>query len=105
MILGVPKEVLANETRVAVIPATVKQYISAGLNVTIESGAGHESLISDDRSRTSKIRFRHLKPIQQLSIGSKNMADFGLICLKIRFSSQLHMTHRRSIGDAWLDAQ
>ena len=51
MILGVPKEVLANETRVAVIPATVKQYISAGLSVVVESGAGDKSLISDNEFR------------------------------------------------------
>ena len=40
MILGVPKETLKNETRVAVIPATVKQLISAGFDIFIESGAG-----------------------------------------------------------------
>lgn len=48
MILGIPKEILENETRVAVIPATVKQYISAGFDVKIESGAGLKSLITDN---------------------------------------------------------
>ena len=48
MILGIPKEILENETRVAAIPATVKQYISAGFEVKIESGAGLKSQISDD---------------------------------------------------------
>ena len=48
MILGIPKEVLANETRIAVIPATVKQYISAGFTVNIQSGAGIKSQISDE---------------------------------------------------------
>ena len=48
MILGVPKEILNNETRVAVIPSTVKQLISAGFEVIIESGAGSLSQISDD---------------------------------------------------------
>ena len=33
MILGIPKEILENETRVAAIPATVKQYVSAGFDV------------------------------------------------------------------------
>ena len=47
MILGVPKETLKNETRVAVIPATVKQLISAGFDIFIESGAGDLSQISD----------------------------------------------------------
>ncbi len=48
MILGIPKEILDNETRVAAIPATVKQYISAGFTVKIQSGAGVASQISDD---------------------------------------------------------
>ena len=48
MILGVPKEILDNETRVAAIPATVKQYVSAGFDVKVESGAGVASQISDD---------------------------------------------------------
>ena len=47
MILGFPKEVLDNETRVAVIPATVKQFSTSGLIVKIESGAGLKSQISD----------------------------------------------------------
>ena len=48
MILGIPKEILENETRVAAIPATVKQYVSAGFDVKVESGAGVASQISDD---------------------------------------------------------
>ena len=48
MILGIPKEILENETRVAVIPATVKQYISAGFDVKIETGAGLKSQITDN---------------------------------------------------------
>ena len=43
MILGVPKEILDNETRVAAIPATVKQYVSAGFEVKVQSGAGAAS--------------------------------------------------------------
>ena len=47
MILGVPKEIVENETRVAVIPSTVKQFISSGFTVIIESNAGAASQISD----------------------------------------------------------
>ncbi len=47
MILGIPKETLNNESRVAAIPATIKQYISAGFSVVVESGAGNLSQISD----------------------------------------------------------
>jgi NAD(P) transhydrogenase subunit alpha len=48
MILGIPKEILINETRVAAIPATVKQYVSAGFDVKVETGAGADSQISDN---------------------------------------------------------
>ena len=48
MILGIPKEILENETRVAAIPATVKQYIAAGFDVKVQSGAGASSQISDN---------------------------------------------------------
>ena len=48
MILGIPKEILENETRVAAIPATVKQYVSAGFDVKIEAGAGLKSQITDN---------------------------------------------------------
>ena len=47
MILGIPKEILENETRVAAIPATIKQYISTGFDVKVETGAGVKSQISD----------------------------------------------------------
>ena len=48
MILGIPKEVLENESRVAAIPITIKQYISAGFDVIVQSGAGNLSQISDE---------------------------------------------------------
>ena len=53
MILGIPKEICEKETRVAVIPATVKQFISVGFKVLIESGAGIKSQISDSDFKNS----------------------------------------------------
>jgi len=47
MILGIPKEITKNETRVSVIPATVKQFVSAGFTVKVESNAGVLSQFSD----------------------------------------------------------
>ena len=47
MILGIPKEILDNESRVAAIPATVKQYVAAGFDVKVQSGAGADAQISD----------------------------------------------------------
>ena len=53
MILGIPKEIYENETRIAVIPATVKQFISVGFKVIIESNAGIASQISDSDFKNS----------------------------------------------------
>ena len=47
MILGIPKEILDNESRIAAIPATVKQYVAAGFDVKVQSGAGADAQISD----------------------------------------------------------
>ena len=53
MILGIPREIIANETRVAVIPATVKQFVSVGFKVIIESNAGIDSQILDSDFKDS----------------------------------------------------
>ena len=53
MIIGIPKEILENEKRVAAIPSTVKEYIKKGMEVIVESGAGLGSFISDEDGHRS----------------------------------------------------
>ncbi|WAX56924.1 Re/Si-specific NAD(P)(+) transhydrogenase subunit alpha [Jatrophihabitans cynanchi] len=48
MLIGVTRETAPRETRVAATPATVKQLISLGYEVVVESGAGLASDFSDD---------------------------------------------------------
>lgn len=48
MIIGVPKEIKANEDRVAVTPAGVQSLTGAGHRVLVEAGAGLGSGISDE---------------------------------------------------------
>ncbi|MGE5550111.1 MAG: NAD(P)(+) transhydrogenase (Re/Si-specific) subunit alpha, partial [Bacteroidota bacterium] len=36
--IGVPKEIMEHELRVAAIPATVKKLVAAGARVLVESG-------------------------------------------------------------------
>ncbi|MBW4030568.1 MAG: alanine dehydrogenase, partial [Acidobacteria bacterium] len=48
MIIGVPKEIKTDENRVALTPAGVREFTSAGHQVLIEAGAGVGSSISDD---------------------------------------------------------
>ncbi|AJJ20475.1 NAD(P) transhydrogenase subunit alpha [Yersinia intermedia] len=47
MRIGVPKERLANEARVAATPKTVEQLLKLGFTVAIESGAGHLASFDD----------------------------------------------------------
>ncbi|HBJ72764.1 MAG TPA: alanine dehydrogenase [Actinobacteria bacterium] len=47
MKVGVPREVKSQETRVAITPAGVHEFVRGGHEVVIESGAGNGSSISD----------------------------------------------------------
>jgi len=47
MIIGVPKEIMDMEFRVAIVPAGVDALIKAGHRVVVEKGAGHGSGIAD----------------------------------------------------------
>ncbi len=47
MILGIPKEILAGERRVAALPETVEEYVKMGFDVRVQSSAGQGALRSD----------------------------------------------------------
>ncbi|MBM7341264.1 Re/Si-specific NAD(P)(+) transhydrogenase subunit alpha [Pantoea coffeiphila] len=47
MLIGITKERLANEARVAATPKTVEQLLSLGFSVTVESGAGQLASFDD----------------------------------------------------------
>jgi NAD(P) transhydrogenase subunit alpha len=51
MRIGVPKEVYEGERRVATTPDVATQLMKLGFDVSVESGAGHESSFSDDAYR------------------------------------------------------
>ena len=48
---GVPKEILANERRVALVPEGVRKLVDAGLEVLVESGAGDAAFLPDSMYR------------------------------------------------------
>lgn len=49
--LGVPKEIMEHEFRVAAIPETVSKFVGAGAHVLIESGAGNAAHHHDETYR------------------------------------------------------
>ena len=49
MLVGVPKEIKVHESRVALTPEGVSEFIRAGHSVVVEKGAGLGSSITDDQ--------------------------------------------------------
>ncbi|MGE5554256.1 MAG: alanine dehydrogenase [Betaproteobacteria bacterium] len=56
MIIGVPKEIKANENRVAITPAGVDELVKSGHTVVVEAGAGVGSGITDQDFAASGAR-------------------------------------------------
>ncbi len=56
MILGIPKEILPGEQRVAALPETVEEYVSMGFDVRVQSSAGQGALRSDEHYRIAGAR-------------------------------------------------
>ena len=52
MKVGIPKETVPGEARVAVVPAMVPGLLKAGLEVAVEAGAGTSAGFTDDMYRT-----------------------------------------------------
>ncbi len=48
MLIGVPKEIKADEYRVGLIPSTIKELVAGGHDVIVETHAGEGAGISDD---------------------------------------------------------
>lgn len=49
MILGIPKEIMQGEARVAATPETVRKFVKDGFTVLVETGAGEGSHYYDDQ--------------------------------------------------------
>lgn len=49
MTIGIPKEIMPGEARVAATPETIKKFIADGATVLVESGAGESSLYYDEQ--------------------------------------------------------
>ena len=53
MLIGVPRETLAGEKRVATVPDVVEKLVKLGFQVAVESGAGDASNFADDTYRAA----------------------------------------------------
>ena len=48
MTVGIPKEIMKGEARVAATPETVRKFVESGASVLVESGAGENAFYSDE---------------------------------------------------------
>ena len=55
MKVGTPKETAPDEHRVALVPDTAKRLAAAGLEVSVEAGAGSAAFIDDESYRKAGV--------------------------------------------------
>ncbi len=67
MKIGIPKEIIAGETRVAATPNTVKQLKKLGFDIAVESGAGEKASFPDEAYRAAGAELKILKPFGDLT--------------------------------------
>jgi H+-translocating NAD(P) transhydrogenase subunit alpha len=70
MKVGIPKEVMPGETRVAILPDTVKNLVKKGLTVVVERGAGAAASITDEEFTAAGAT---LEPRHQAVLGESDM--------------------------------
>lgn len=61
VVVGVPKETVQNERRVALSPAGVQALVKQGFSVQVESGAGEESKFSDQQYKDAGAKITDTK--------------------------------------------
>ena len=95
MLVGVPKEIKDHEYRVGLIPSTVRELVSKGHRVLVETGAGHGAGIGDfERERGNVGRLRSL-----LRFASQEIPNLTVLAAQALFkilSTRLTFTVRAS---------
>jgi NAD(P) transhydrogenase subunit alpha len=76
--IGVPKEIFANEKRVATVPEVVEKLIKLGFSVLVESGAGDAANFADDSYKAAGAR---------IAATAKDLWDGANIVFKVRAPS------------------
>ena len=56
MKVAIPKEIAQDERRVALVPDTAGKLIAAGLDVSVEEGAGKEAFVSDEAYKEAGVK-------------------------------------------------
>lgn len=75
MTIGIPKEIMMGEARVAATPETVKKFIADGATVLVETGAGEKSLYYDSQ---------YIEAGAQLMSDTQELFDKSNLILKVK---------------------
>ena len=106
--IGVPKEIKADEQRVALTPDAVRELISQGLEVRIEAGAGDGAGIADDAFAAAGADLvsreeawgAHLV----VKVKEPQPEEFGFLRKDMVLFTYLHLAAYPQVGEALLEA-
>lgn len=108
MLVGVPKEIKANEGRVAITPAGAVALAQAGHRVVVEAGAGLGSGVSDESYRAAGVEmaetaaevFQRAEMI--IKVKEPLPAEFGLLREDQILFTYLHLAREPELTEALL---
>ena len=106
--IGVPKEIKLDEQRVALTPDAVRELVTHGLEVKIESGAGAGAGIGDDAFRNAGAQLvsrdeawaAHLV----VKVKEPQPEEFGFLRNDMVLFTYLHLAAYSDVGEALLKA-
>lgn len=84
MLIGIPRESLAGETRVAATPETVKKYVAGKHSVVVQAGAGEAASYTDQAYTEAGA-----------TLGSAQEALGAELVLKVRAPSEQELAHTK----------
>jgi len=106
--IGVPKEIKADEQRVALTPDAVRELASHGLEVRIESGAGAGAGIGDDAYAAAGAqvvdRDQAWSAHLVVKVKEPQPEEFGLLRQDMVLFTYLHLAAYPEVGEALLSA-
>ncbi|AII46049.1 alanine dehydrogenase [Synechococcus sp. KORDI-49] len=106
--IGVPKEIKADEQRVALTPDAVRDLASHGLEVRIESGAGAGAGIGDDAYAAAGAqvvdRDQAWSAHLVVKVKEPQPEEFGLLREDMVLFTYLHLAAYPEVGEALLSA-
>ena len=80
MRIGVPKETVENETRVAIVPVSIPKLKKLGFDVIIQEGAGELSGYSDSKYTDKGAQIGKLDEVMSTElIASINIPDYKMM--------------------------